>query len=96
MADSITLSLSASLKTDPEKDSLPFLIARINEQRGSFRNITEDTLEDEIRAQEAGHTEAIEEAGGGEDVLNEKPRGEQLAIAREDMLRQVTYAILKG
>ena len=83
------LSLRVSPKTDPRKDSLPFIISRINEQRGSFRNVTQDSLREEIQAQEAGRAELIEESGNLEEVQDAKSRREQLATAREDMLRHV-------
>ena len=95
MTDNPLLSLRASPKTDTQKDSLPFIISRINEQRGSFRNVTEDSLREEIQAQEAGRAETIEESGDLDEVQDAKPRREQLATAREDMLRHVKYVVLR-
>lgn len=95
MTDNLMLSLQASPKSDPDKQSLPFLISRINEQRGSFRSVTEESLQEEIRGLEAGQAEAVEENGDDEEAHDDKPRREQLALAREEMLRQVTYAIWK-
>lgn len=85
------LSLRASPKLDPDKSSLPFLISRINEQRVSFRNVTEDSLQEEIRGLEAGQAEAVEDSGDDEEAHDDRPRREQLALARGEMLRQVTY-----
>ena len=45
----ITVSLQAPTVPNPEKHSLQYLISRINEQKGSFRNVTEESLEEEIR-----------------------------------------------
>ena len=96
MTDSLLLSLRASQKVDPEKDSLPFLISRITEQRGSFRNITEQSLREEIRAQEIGQADTIEESEEVEHVQDAKSRREELATARDEMLRQVTYVMLSN
>lgn len=91
MTDNLMLSLRASPKSDPDKSSLPFLISRINEQRGSFRSVTEDSLQEGIRGLEAGQAEAVEDSGDDEEAHDDRPRREQLASAREEMLRQVTY-----
>jgi len=94
MTDNLMLSLQASPKSDPDKHSLPFLISRINEQRGSFRNVNEGSLKEEIRGLEAGQAERVEDSG--DDEANEdRSRREQLALAREEMLRQVTYEVPK-
>lgn len=95
MTDPLMLSLRASPKSDPDRSSLPFLISRINEQRGSFRNVTEDSLQGEIRGLEAGQAEAVEDSGDDEESHDDRPRREQLALAREEMLRQVTYEVPK-
>lgn len=90
MVDNIPLSLQALPKTDRTTESLPFLISCINEQRGSFRNVTEESLEAEIRNLEALKSEEVEDSSDDDDVQDEKSRRDQLAPAREDMLRQVT------
>ena len=87
MTDNLLLSLQASPKPDPGKDSLSLLIARINEQRGSFRNVTEDILEQEIREGEAAESDDAEETVP--EPEDPKSREEDLAAAREEMLRQV-------
>ena len=93
MTDHLLLSLRASPKADPNKDSLPFLISRISEQRGSFRNVTEESLQEEIRALDAGQAETVEETSPDEEVQDAKSRRDELATAREEMLRQVTYGM---
>ncbi len=93
MTDSLMISLQASPKSNPDKSSLPFLISRINEQRGSFRNVTEASLQEEIRGLEAGQADAVEGSGDEEDGQDDRSRREQLALAREEMLRQVTYEV---
>ena len=89
MADAIPLSLRALPKVDPNKDSLPFLISCINNQRGSFRNFTEESLEEEIRLQENGQEESLEDDAPAEDTQDNKSRPEELAGARQEMLTQV-------
>ncbi|EEH43902.1 uncharacterized protein PADG_00191 [Paracoccidioides brasiliensis Pb18] len=54
MAESFTLPLRPlSQKPLDESDSLPIRIAQINAQRGSFRNVTEQSLQEEIEARRA-------------------------------------------
>ena len=89
MAETVPLSLRALPKVDPNKESLPFLISCINNQRGSFRNFTEESLEEEIRLQENGQLEPLEEEAPAEDTQDVKPRQEELAEARQEMLTQV-------
>lgn len=92
MADTTPLSLRALPKVDPNKKSLPFLISCINNQRGSFRNFTEESLEEEIRSQENGQLESQEEEeeeAPAEDTQHVKSRQEELAEARQEMLTQV-------
>ena len=84
----VPLSLRALPKVDPNKDSLPFLISCINNQRGSFRNFTEESLEEEIRLQENGQ-ESLEDDAPAEDTQDNKSRQEELAEARQEMLTQV-------
>ena len=89
MTDIFPLSLRASPKLDPDKQSLPYLISRINDQRGSFRNITEESLEEEIRAGDNEQLESLGEAAGEDDVHDVKSRQEELAEARQQMITQV-------
>ncbi|KAL8786316.1 MAG: hypothetical protein Q9195_008243 [Heterodermia aff. obscurata] len=91
MPDPIPLSLRASPKVDPNKTSLPFLISCINNQRGSFRNITEESLEEEIRLQENGQLESPVAESPAEDTQDVKSRQEELAGARQEMLTQAYY-----
>ncbi len=91
MAEDLLLSLKSWPSSD-SKDSLPFLISRINEQRGSFRDVTEDRLADEIRSLEAGDG-TIEEPNTGETLdvsLEKKSPREELSAARLEIVKQVT------
>ncbi|KAI4131253.1 MAG: hypothetical protein LQ338_001347 [Usnochroma carphineum] len=93
--DPLSLSLRAWPPPDSTAESLPYLIARINEQKGSFRNVTEASLEEEVRAAEAGElqenvdTETKDNVEDGRDV---KAKGDELAKAREEIIKQVGAA----
>ena len=93
MGDS-SISLQTRPVTDPDKQSLHFLISRINEQRGSFRNVTEESLEEEIKngidgGPAVGDGEASESPGEIEVVISKK---EEVFKAREEMLKQIGCA----
>ncbi len=91
MSQNLLLSLRSWPSSDA-KDSLPSIISRINEQRGSFRDVTEEGLTEEVRAIEAGEGLA-EEQSAGETVeagLDAKSQREQLATARMEILKQVS------
>lgn len=93
MPDQLSLSLQAFPTVDKEKDSLKYLISRINQQRGSFRNVSEQSLEEEIQAQKNGKTNtddlAEQDAEIVEDVEDVKTKQEEVAQAREDMIKQI-------
>lgn len=91
MADQLSLSLQAFPTVDKDKESLKYLISRINQQKGSFRNVTEQSLEEEIQAQEAGKTDTddqdtIETVEKVEDV---KTKQEEVTKARKDVIKQM-------
>ena len=90
MPDQLSLCLQAFPTVDKEKESLKYLISRINQQKGSFRNVSEQSLEEEIQAQEAGQIneddQAIEPVEEVEDV---KTKQEEVTKAREDMIKQI-------
>ncbi|KAI4289589.1 MAG: hypothetical protein L6R35_001146 [Caloplaca aegaea] len=95
MADPHLISLRAWPSQDKTADSLPYLIARINEQKGSFRNVTEASLEEEIRAKEAGEsndTAESETKDVGEESQGFEAHGDALATAREEIIKQVGTA----
>jgi mediator of RNA polymerase II transcription subunit 17, fungi type len=50
-ADTLMLPLRPQQSKGSKKDTLPIRIAQINAQRGSFRNITEESLQEEIKTQ---------------------------------------------
>ena len=92
-AKSSSISLRAWPKEDKSRDSLQNLIACVNEQRGSFRNITEDSLEEEIRAAEVGDSDFNEPDTKilADDGQESKAKSEEVATARERILEHVAY-----
>ncbi|KAL8660857.1 MAG: hypothetical protein Q9202_006141 [Teloschistes flavicans] len=95
MADQLSVSLRAWPSDDKTTESLPFLIARINEQRGGFQNITEASLQEEIRESDADDSKMLEGTEVGEEAEDHndvKSKGEELAAAREEIIKQVGEA----
>ena len=72
MDDPISISLQAFPPPDKEKESLQYLIQRINAQRGSFRNVTEESLEEEIRNLGHEHEPSEQEIAGDLAIEQEK------------------------
>jgi mediator of RNA polymerase II transcription subunit 17 len=72
--------------------ALPFLIQRINSERGGFLNLDEDELREEIAKEEAGGEIANDEAASPEDGDEKPDRMKELIAAREEMLVQIEYA----
>lgn len=91
MAESLHLSLQAFPTVDKGKKSLEYLIERINEQKGSFRNVTEASLQEDIQALHNGEAEASEDDAleSVEDVEDLKSKREAVTTAREEILKQV-------
>lgn len=88
MSEGLSLSLRSWPTEDPSSQSLPSKIARINVQKGSFRNITEESLQEEIRALEAGET-GIEDGEDNDAARDAKGRREEIVAAREEIIKQV-------
>ena len=72
---------------DTEQKSIPFLISRIIDQRGGFRNITEESLQEEIATGEAQVEDDAESAAEKGDDDDKKPRAEQVQAARQEMMK---------
>lgn len=93
MPDRLSISLQAFPTVDKEKDSLKYLISRINQQKGSFRNVSEQSLEEEIDAQKNGKTNTDDLDEQDADIVQEaedaKTKQEEVAQAREDMIKQI-------
>ncbi|KAL1851464.1 RNA polymerase II mediator complex subunit [Paecilomyces lecythidis] len=65
MSNSFTLPLRPAVEKAAREDALPIRIAQINAQRGSFRNVTEESLQAEIEAQKNG---VEEKEGDGKEL----------------------------
>lgn len=91
MPNQLSISLQAFPTVDKEKESIKYLIARINQQKGSFRNVTEQSLEEEIQAEEAGKTETKDQdvLETVEEVEDVKTKQEEVTKAREDIIKQI-------
>ena len=91
MPNQLSLCLQAFPTADKDKESLKYLISRINQQKGSFRNVTEQSLEEEIQAQEAGNLDTDDQqvVETVEEVEDVRTKQEELTKAREDMIKQI-------
>ena len=91
MPESLSLSLQAFPTVNKGKKSLGYLIERINEQKGSFRNVTEESLEEEIQILYNGEAETSKDEvlETVEDVEDLKSMRETITTAREEILKQV-------
>lgn len=94
MTDSFSLPLRPVTNNDSTKNSLPVRIAQINSQRGSFRNVTEQSLQEEIEAAKAQGTVEEDEEINGTDDEDAPDRQEQLMKSRTEMLEFAAYGIL--
>lgn len=88
---SFPLSLRPWPRERPEANSLPYLIGRIHEQRGHFRNITEKGLIELIQAEGNGEVEAnemdSEDEGGLERDIERRQK--EVYEARGEMIRYI-------
>lgn len=91
MASPLPISLRAWPSTEIPQLSLPSLISRINEQRGSFRNVSESALEEEIRVAQTGEgtSEDLTKATEVHSAEEIKSRRDVVAESREEILKQV-------
>ena len=97
MMNDISISLQAPPSVDPTKQSLQYLIERINEQKGSFRNVTEESLEEEIRSGVDEDTVLTEEVAtsNSEEIEDGRSKKEDIYKARDEMLRQIRYVTMQ-
>lgn len=89
-AASLMLPLRPQKTKSSKKDNLPIRIAQINAQRGSFRNITEQSLQEEIKAQKEKSEEEDEE-----DEQNEENVNEVDATERQELLYKKRAEIIQ-
>lgn len=72
-----------------KKDNLPIRIAQINAQRGSFRNITEQSLQEEIKAKKE---KGKEEGGDEEENVNEVDATERQELLYKKRAEIIQFA----
>lgn len=104
-SDSFMLSLSSTTQGNiqPDTDSLSYLLHLIGRQRGSFRNFTKESLQEEIDQQEghpgvAGNTSeelkpSPQQNRSTEVQAADEPDRKSLANVREIMLRSISIAL---
>ena len=91
MTSQLTVALQPPYERD--KESLESLITRISQQKGSFREITEDELEQEIQNGENDLTQSQDvgtQSTGGAPDQDAKMGFEDVHKAREEMVKQVS------
>lgn len=86
-------SLQPWPRDDNEDQSLKYILGRVQAERGHFRNVTEESLEKEMADGTTSTTTTDEEEDEDEDSKepDTKTRREELWIARNEMLQQVSY-----
>ncbi|KAK2753325.1 RNA polymerase II mediator complex subunit [Onygenales sp. PD_40] len=86
MSDSFTLPLRPHGQKSAEPDALPIRIAQINAQRGSFRNVSEQSLQEEIDARRAAGRDADETDEAEAQDAKPADRLEQLYKSRGEIV----------
>ena len=89
LADQSSISLRAWPADESSKDNLAHIISRINHERGSFRNITEDKLVEEIKATNNERADLDDQSSisHSNDVQDDKVRREEVLAVREEVLK---------
>lgn len=94
--DQFPISLRAWPSKEDNANALPSLISRINFERGDFRNVSEESLREEIRQLEAGTRadDANNHASSDDEEEEDQPdRLKELMTAREEMMMQIEYGV---
>ncbi|KUL89249.1 hypothetical protein ZTR_03778 [Talaromyces verruculosus] len=89
---SLMLPLRPQKAKSSKKDNLPIRIAQINAQRGSFRNITEQSLQEEIKAQKEKSKEEQEEEEKKEENVNEVDATERQELLYKKRAEIIQFA----
>ena len=103
-SDHLFLSLKSWPSPDPATTSIQALLPRIQQERGSFRDTTEASLEAEIAAgfdittegqsnESAGKTKASDGSGTAvheDELAQEKAAAEALALGRAEIIHEIT------
>lgn len=90
----LALSLRVWPSPDTSKDEIPTLISRINQQVGSFRNISESKLDEQIRGG-ALETELQSQNDASPTKESEaQSRTAEIAAAQQEILNQISLVFL--
>lgn len=94
LPNGLPISLRPAPKSTNNAIPLPLLISRINAERGSFRNLSEDSLRQEIAEAEAGGNKEEDESSSDgedeeEDEKEEPDRMKELLTARDEIIGQI-------
>ncbi|KAI1080109.1 subunit 17 of mediator complex-domain-containing protein [Whalleya microplaca] len=76
---------------DKKPKNLAEFIARVNAERGGFRNLTEAKLRDEIKAQEDG-VDVEGSDGESDSEESDADKSKSVVVAREEILRNIEIA----
>ncbi|KAL3418906.1 Mediator of RNA polymerase II transcription subunit 17 [Phlyctema vagabunda] len=90
--DQFPISLRAWPSKENNVNALPSLISRINFERGDFRNVSEESLREEIRLLEAGGDTGANDSSEDEEEEEQPDRLKVILTAREEMLTRIEQA----
>ena len=76
-----------------DQTSLPFLISRILEQKEGFRNVTEQSLQEEIQTGESKSQLGEDGSALEDEELENKPRKEYIRQARDEIGKLAMYVV---
>lgn len=90
MSDSFSLPLRPVRRKTDDTDTLPIRIAQINAQRGSFKDVTEESLSEEITALRVSGKQELDVQETEESGNDAEDREQQLFTSRSEMLEFAT------
>lgn len=94
---SFPIALQPLVNSHVEQASLQDLVRRINEERGAFRNVTEDKLKDEIAKDALNPVDDTIDVEEEDAPQNLEKRRKEVFAARNEMLQFIGYvAVAKG
>ena len=91
MTDQLSLSLRPWSSPNIHQENLHFLISRIKQQRGSFRQLTEQSLQEEVELNEPEDAEVAksDDSVPRGRIDDGKSRKEKLSAARDEIYKQI-------
>lgn len=92
MPDDFPISLKSwPLKNQDPASTLPTFYQRIEQQRGGFRNVTEESLRQEIAEEEAAAAAGEDNANSDGEKEEEPDRLKALMEAKTEMFHHIQY-----